>query len=206
VQGWCRDISEGGMSGTVAMNLKPGTEVQLAIPLPGIVRPIELAAVVRHVRGATCGFRFIDPPESAVAEIRNFAIRGTTSAYLLSPDPELVREMQRRLQQLGMPQVTVGSPKQLPVLHPHLVVIDSDWPDYLEVINFLRAEATKARIVILGLVSAEGSTKEALAAGADLVMSKPIQPTRSQSVLRLACHLVWPGADLSVATPLATPA
>jgi CheY-like chemotaxis protein len=202
------------MSGTLAVSLRPGTELQLSVPIPGIPEPIKVAAVVRHVtRGLSFGFKFIDPPESAVTEIRNFAVSSATSAYLLSPDPELVREMQRRLQQLGMPQVSLGSPKQFPVPHPHLVVIDSDWPNYLEVINFLRAEATKARIVVLGLVPSDKSAKEALSGGADLILNKPIHPTRSQSVLRLACHLVWPGgaafapgAPLATVVPLAAPA
>jgi len=200
--GLCRDISEEGMSGSLTTNLETGARVGVSINLPATDHMLELQAMNWHIRGQYYGFRFIDPDDAAVAEIRKFVARSAASAFLLSPEPTTVRKIQHQLQVLGMPQASLGGPKSLPVLHPHLVVIDSDWPDYLEVMEFLRSEATHARIVILTLIANDALMSKALAGGADLVIRKPLDPIQAARVLRLACRLVMGEPEVQVAAPI----
>ncbi len=205
LEGVCRDISEEGISGSLLAPLQVGTRVWVKVSLPDSERTLHLEAMARHVNGALYGFRFVTPDEVAKAELRKFVARSAAAAFLLSPDPSVVREIQQQLQAMGMPQASLGAPKTLPVTHPHLVVIDADWPDYLEVIELLRAEATHGHIVILVLIGEDDIMAEALAGGADLVLSKPLDAGTVERVLRLARQLVMPEAETPVAASIAPP-
>jgi CheY-like chemotaxis protein len=189
LQGWCRDISEKGMSGTLAVALSTGTRVRLSFTIPGGSGTLEMNALVQHICGLRYGFKFIEAPQTAIEEIREFVLRGTASAFVLSADPAIVREIQHRLQRMGMPHVIVGAP-ELPVSAPHLVVLDSEWPDFVEAIKLFRSQSTKARLAILALTSDDAQTRRAQACGVDFVLKKPIHPARSEPVLRQACNLV----------------
>lgn len=57
LQGWTRDLSEGGVNAFVAQALAVGEFVTLEIPLPGSGQPVISAKVVRAL-GTEYGFQF----------------------------------------------------------------------------------------------------------------------------------------------------
>jgi CheY-like chemotaxis protein len=190
LRGWCRNVGEGGVCITLAARLAPGDAIELELKLPGSKDPIWLRAIVRHINGMRYGLEFANLSFAQRSRIRAFGRKLDTTAYLLASHPATVRELQRALQQIGTPRVLFGSPKVFPAPCPCLIVIDCDWPDYLEVMQFLRSEAGPEPVVIAALLSPADDIKQAYGHGADLVIRKPVTGLWVKRILATAANLL----------------
>jgi hypothetical protein len=188
----CRNIGAGGGFAVVPANLAIGEEIWLEIKLPSAPRPLRLRAVVRHANGTRYGFEFVSLTAREREFIDEFGAQFAISAYMYSPDHELVSIVQQALQDLGVSMVWLGSPNCLPVPDPHLVIIDSDWPDYIEVVRFLRAESEVSRIIVVALLSPNFSRKDSQALAANFVLQKPLTRAWLRKVLGTAVNLLRP--------------
>jgi CheY-like chemotaxis protein len=195
LRGWCRNVGEGGACATLAARLALGDKIELELKLPGNRDSLLLSAVVRHINGMRYGLEFGELSVAQRSRIREFGKKLDTSAYLLSSQAATVRELQHALQQIGIPKVSFGSPKVFPVLSPCLIVVDGDWPDYLEVMQYLRAEAGPEPVVIVALLSANADIKQAYAHGADLIVRKPVTGLWVKRVLATASNLLKKDAN-----------
>jgi CheY-like chemotaxis protein len=190
LRGWCRNVGEGGACATLAARLSMGDTIELELKLPGDKDTLTLQAVVRHVNGMRYGLEFAELAPAHCTRIRRFGRKLDTAAYLLSSQSETVRELQHALQQIGIPKVSFGSPKVFPAPDPCLIVVDCEWPDYLEVMQYLRAEAGPEPVVIVALLSPEADIKQAYANGADLIVRKPVTGLWVKRVLATASNLL----------------
>jgi CheY-like chemotaxis protein len=190
LRGWCRNLGEGGACATLAARLSLGDQVELELKLPGNKDTLVVQAVVRHINGMRYGLEFADLNFAQRARIAEFGKKLDTSAYLLSSQSATVRELQHALQQIGIPKVSFGSPKVFPAPSPCLVVVDCEWPDYLEVMQYLRAEAGAEPLVIVALLSSEADIKQVYAHGADLIVRKPVTGLWVKRVLATASNLL----------------
>jgi CheY-like chemotaxis protein len=190
--GSCRNIGAGGGFAVVCADLSVGEEIGLEIKLSSAQKPLRLRAVVRHANGTRYGFEFVSLTARERESINRFGAQFATSAYLYSPDHEIVSIVQPALQDLGVSMVWLGSPNCLPVPNPHLVIIDSDWPDYIEVTRFLRAESEDSRVIVVALLSPNVTRKDAQALAANFVLQKPLTRAWLRKVLRTAVKLLRP--------------
>jgi hypothetical protein len=190
-RGWCHDLGTGGMCGNVSSVFSVGDELEIEVQLPKAKNNLRARAVVKHARGSKYGFEFKGLDTASRWLITEFGRAQHTSAYILSPNSGLSWALQRSLQQLGVSHVNNGCPKQEPDC-PHIIVIDSDWPDFAEVISFLRSEsAADARsVVIIAVITPCISASDAHRAGADLVLHKPLALERTRKLLELAYRIV----------------
>ncbi len=186
----CRDIGIGGACVTVAITLAVGEEAELTIKLPDFQAPLHIRATVRNKSGNRYGFQFLATTSRDRERIENFGRDSTMSAFLFTPDPGVVRSAQQVLQDLGVSQVWRGSPESLPVPNPHIIMIDSDWPDFVEVAQLLRGESTDNRIIIVGLVGREVTSKAISDMGADIVLYKPLPRNWVEKVMGTAIKLL----------------
>jgi DNA-binding response OmpR family regulator len=69
-------------------------------------------------------------------------------------------------------------------------MIDSDWPDFLEVLAFLRSESGVLPVAMVAVLSPTDNAEDAHRAGADLVLHKPLALDRTKKVLELAFRLI----------------
>ncbi len=189
-KGLCRDIGVGGACVTVAMILAVGDEAELTIKLPDFQDPMHVRAVVRNKSGNRYGFQFHETTSRDRERIENFGRDTTMSAFLFTPDPGIVRSAQQVLQDMGVTQVWRGSPQSLPVPNPHIIMIDSDWPDFVDVAQLLRSESTDNRIIIVGLVGREVTSKSISEMGADIVLYKPLPRNWVERVMGTAVKLL----------------
>ena len=196
LRGWCRNIGEGGACATFAARLAIGDQVRLDIRLPGNRDAMEIPAIVRYVNSMRYGLEFTTLTFGQRARIRQFGRKLQCVAYLLSSNPTDVRDLQHLLQQIGISQVSFGSPKNLPVQQPCLVVMDCEWPDFLEVMQFLRTEAGGEPLVIVALLGKESDARKAQENGADLVARKPVTSAWTKRVLATASNLLKRDVDL----------
>lgn len=94
----------------------------------------------------------------------------------------MVRASLSSLERVELEEATTGleAIERISLSPVDLVVLDMNMPDMhgLEVIRFLRAQEAYKRIPILVLTTRddEASRRDAMAAGADLYMSKPFDP------------------------------
>lgn len=173
-KGLCRDIGIGGTSVTAAIILAVGDEVTLTIKLPDFERPMVVSAVVRNKSGSRYGFEFREMTNHDQQRIQNFGRDSTMSAFLFTPDPGIVRSVQQALQDMGVTQVWRGSPDSLPVPNPHIIMLDSEWPDFVEVAQLLRSESADNRIIIVALAGRDVTSSAISEMGADIVLYKPL--------------------------------
>lgn len=190
IRGLCRDIGLGGACITLAADLAEGEEVMLAIILPGLQDPLRIQAVVRNRRGDRYGLQFPSITSRDRERITNFGRDSAMSAFLFTPDADIVRSAQQSLQDLGVTQVWRGCPDSFPVLNPHLIIIDSDWPDFVEVAQLLRSEGEDSRIIVVGLLDPQISGKAASEMQADIILHKPLPRNWMHKVLGTAVNLL----------------
>ncbi|HYG98057.1 MAG TPA: PilZ domain-containing protein [Terriglobales bacterium] len=190
LRGWCHDISQGGMSGNVSSVLTVGDEVTLEFQFPNSTHRHSTAARVCYGRGFRYGFVFLNPEPALQTRISEFGLHKQTAAFILSANAPMVWIVHRMLQQLGVSQVFTGGPKDFPLLTPHLIVIDSDWPDFEEVLAFLRSESAGTTTAIVAVLSPTCHAANAHRAGADLVLHKPLALDRTRKLLELAFRLI----------------
>jgi hypothetical protein len=190
VLGTCRDIGLGGACVTLPVVLSVGDELLLAIKLPDFQDPLQLQSVVRNKSGDRYGFEFLNVTSRDRERITNFGRDSTISAFLFTPDAGIVRSAQQSLQDMGVSQVWRGSPDSLPVPNPHIIIIDSDWPDFAEVAQLLRSESADKRIIIVALVAHDIATKATSEIGADIILHKPLQRNWVERVLGTAVKLL----------------
>lgn len=190
VRGWCHDISNGGLCGDVPSVLTMGDQVTLEFQIPKNGQMQRIRAKVCYARGLRYGFEFLAPDAVLCKRICDYGVQQRTSAFILSPNAPMVWNVQRILQQLGVSQVQTGAPKVFPIESPHLIVIDSEWPDFVEVIQFLRSESGSSLMTIVAVLSTPDSAAEVQSAGADLVLHKPLSPDRTKKNMELAFRLI----------------
>jgi hypothetical protein len=189
-RGSCRDIGLGGASVTLPIVLGVGDELTLTIKLPDFQEPLQLSAVVRNKSGSRYGFEFLHLTSRDRERIVNFGRDATISAYLFTPDPAIVRSAQQSLQGMGVTQVWRGHPESLPVPNPHIIIIDSDWPDFAEVAQLMRSESADRRIIIVALVARDVTSKTIAEAAADVLLYKPLPRNWVERVLGTAVKLL----------------
>ena len=189
-KGLCRDIGIGGACVTLPIVLAVGDEVQLLIKLPDFESPMQVKAVVRNKSGSRYGFEFLRPASHDCERIEAFGRDSTMSAFLFTPDPGIVWSAQQVLQDLGVTQVWKGTPRELPVPNPHIIIIDSDWPDFVDVAQLLRSESSDTRIIIVALLDRSVSSKQVAEMGADMVLYKPLPRNWVERVLGTAVKLL----------------
>lgn len=73
--GRCTDLSEGGVGGMVAGELKPFQQVAIEFRLPNVGVPVRARAVVRYQGKLRCGFEFVGLPVEQQEMIRYWAYR-----------------------------------------------------------------------------------------------------------------------------------
>jgi hypothetical protein len=59
LRGWCRDIGEGGLGGSVVGSVTVGQDIVLQFQLPGGTEQLRMRAVIRHVNGFIFGSEFV---------------------------------------------------------------------------------------------------------------------------------------------------
>jgi hypothetical protein len=74
-------------------------------------------------------------------------------------------------------------------------VIDSDWPDFLEVMQFLRTESGADPLVVVALLTPTFDAIQAQLHGADLVVRKPVSSPWTRRVLATASNLLKRDAE-----------
>ncbi len=189
-KGTCRDIGIGGACVTVSLVLAVGDEAELSIKLPDFQQALHIRGVVRNKAGNRYGFQFLQTTSRDRERIENFGRDSTISAFLFTPDPGVVRSAQQVLQDMGVSQVWRGSPESLPVPNPHIIMIDSDWPDFVDVAQLLRSESTDNRIIIVALVGPEVTSNAIGDVGADIVLYKPLPRNWVERVMGTAVKLL----------------
>jgi hypothetical protein len=189
-RGPCREIGLGGACVTLPVALSVGDELTLTIKLPDFQAPLQLQSVVRNKSGDRYGFEFLHLTSRDRERIANFGRDSTMSAYLFTPDVNIVRSAQQTLQHMGVTQVWRGSPDSLPVPNPHIVIIDSDWPDFAEVAQFMRSESVDKRIIIVALVARDVTSKAITEMRADIVLNKPLPRNWVERMLGTAIKLL----------------
>jgi DNA-binding NtrC family response regulator len=167
-----------------------GDQVTLEFQLPSSNQLQKTPAKVCYARGFRYGFEFTAPDAVLCKRISDFGLQQRTSAFILSANSPMVWITQRMLQQIGVSQVQTGSPKVFPIESPHLIMIDSDWPDFLEVLAFLRSESGVLPVAMVAVLSPTDNAADAHRAGADLVLHKPLALDRTKKVLELAFRLI----------------
>ncbi len=190
VRGLCRDIGIRGACVTLPIVLAVGDEVRLIFNLPDFDRPMDIQAVVRNKSGSRYGFEFLRTTSHDRERIDAFGRESTMSAFLFSPDADIVWSAQQVLQDMGVTQVWKGTPAQLPVPNPHIIIIDSNWPDFVEVAQLLRSESPESRIIIVALLDRTVTSKEVAEMGADMVLYKPLPRNWVERVLGTAVRLL----------------
>src|ERR1700751_2070274 len=73
--GRCTDLSEGGVGGMVAGELKPFQQVAIEFRLPNVGVPVRARAVVRYQGKLRCGFEFVGIAAEQQEMIRYWAYR-----------------------------------------------------------------------------------------------------------------------------------
>lgn len=73
--GRCTDLSEGGLGGMVAGELKPLQQVAIEFRLPNVGVPVRARAVVRYQGTLRCGFEFVGMPVELREMIRYWVYR-----------------------------------------------------------------------------------------------------------------------------------
>jgi len=190
INGSSLDLSEGGMCGTLPAYLPFDSTVRLKIALPGCQEPASMLARGRYIQGHRYGFEFLGLNQSVQTAICDLVSPDATSAYLMCPDPLLSRELQRLLQSMKVAKVACGAPKLFPVPNPYMVVIDSAWPHFVEVLELLRDDARDSRILIVALLSADTPIRATGRKGPDLSLHKPLNTASTQRLIKIACNLL----------------
>jgi len=190
VKGLCQDIGIGGACISLSSALAVGDEVTLTIRLPDFQESLRIHSVVRNKTGNRYGFQFVSTTSRDRDRITDFGRDSTMSAFLFTPDPGIVRSTQQSLQDMGVSQVWRGSPDLLPVPNPHIVIIDSDWPDFVDVAQLLRSESAAGRIIVVGLLDPRISSKTTAEMHADIILHKPLPRNWIQRVLGTAVNLL----------------
>ncbi|RMH40918.1 MAG: TIGR02266 family protein [Deltaproteobacteria bacterium] len=199
------NLSEGGTFVRTARRLAVGTEVVLRLSFPGLVAPIRVPGVVRWTRDAGddergIGIEFVDGPGLS-AELQPLLdrLRARDPNLVVPVVRVLVVEDNSHVARLIREGVAGGSRRafgddrayhfdtaangrdaldRLARTHYDLLVVDVYLPvmDGASLIAAVRADPKLARMPILA-VSAGGDSarREALAAGADVFLDKPMR-------------------------------
>lgn len=186
----CRNIGIGGAGLSTDAKLSVGDEVQLEIKLPYFARPLRLRAVVRHSNLVRCGLEFTELSARERECIQLLGERYTVSAYLLSPDPEIVRVAQQVLQEYGVSMVWRGAPRSLPLTGANIILIDSAWPDFVDVVKFLREESIDCRLILVALMGTEVTREQSRELAAHMTLPKPVSQAWYRKALITAVGLV----------------
>lgn len=189
-KGVCRDIGIGGACVILSDHLQIGEVARLTIKLPDFQEPMQIPAVVRNRSGNRYGFEFLELHDHDRERIEAFGRDSTISAYLFTPNATIVRSAQQVLQDMGVSQVWRGSPDSLPVPNPHIVIVDSEWPDFVDVAQLLRSESADNRIIVVALVGRDVSSKAVKDMGADIVLHKPLPRNWVERLLGTAVKLL----------------
>jgi hypothetical protein len=71
VQGWCNDLSLGGVGFTAPAEFRPGDQVQLEFCLPHHPEPLQTSVMIRWTDGFRHGGEFLKPTAELLREVKS---------------------------------------------------------------------------------------------------------------------------------------
>ena len=208
VSDYTQNLSQGGACVASGRELPVGTEVRLVLSFPGLVAPINVGAIVRWSRGGdepTIGLEFADDAMRAelaavIARIRDrdpALVHRALRVLVVEDNPhvaELLRLAFGNPKNLG-PEVAIdcrfasdgrAAREQLHKLRFDAMIVDVYLPvlDGPKLIAAVRAELPYRLPIIAVSAGGDSAQREALAAGADIFIDKPVRLRRVIDTMR----------------------